>query len=200
MTECSGSNNLDCDCVTTSLSAIDIALPPNGDNFPFRSLVSGTLLQVNQTPSGIILNVRKPLVGVYIGLQRSIQFNILSINPLIFNNINIPGYYNSGAYNMLTGIFTAPSTDFYNASVQIITEYVPPFLPSGFVRQIQPYVNGVPFNPAIFKTSFSNETMSLSGTYLLQLNAGDTVQFALDIGAPLTYVIGADSYLSISKQ
>lgn len=199
MSACSGSNSVDCNCTTTSLSAIDVALPEVSNNFPFLAFNGSPNVSVDQTPNGIIISQTLPVEGVHIGLVNTILTGSVSINPVIFTDTSVVGFYNSGLYNIATGEITIPTTDIYSISVQIISGSATPALDQ-FSRSLFILVNGSNAGEA-YRTSVTNEIMSLNYSVSLLLNVGDVVTVRLSTSSvlPAPYSILPQSYLSFKR-
>lgn len=196
MKACEPSNNIDCDCTSTNLSAVGLSLPKVGNDFPFRAFVGGSNLQVSQTQDEIVLSIVKNTNRVYIGYPQTVLTGLQNI-PLIFTDTSIPGYVNTGMYS--AGITTIPVTGMYHIMVQLSTQV--DINPAEFSRIINIYVNAILLNLVTYKTSFETNNMVIMCSVLYPLNAGDLVQIHASIGmmnsAP--YIINADSYLSICQ-
>jgi len=197
MSACSGSNNLDCGCTSSSLSTLDVALPGVGNDFRFLSFDGVNNIVVDQTPNGIVISQVTQPVGVHIGLNQINTSGLFTQNPLIFNDTTVTGFFNSGLYS--AGVITAPVTDIYTLHCQLVIGSTTFAVPE-FARLISIIVNGTPV-AAGGKTSFSNEIMTASISMQLNLTAGDTVQISATaggIGVP-PYSIRNQSFLSFKK-
>lgn len=199
MSTCLSSNSTTCDCTTSNLSAQGLALPKVKNDFPFRALVAGANISIDRSDHEIVISSMRIKPRVYIGINRRILTSAQTFT-IDANNTAIPGYINTGIYNPTTFITTAPVAGIYDVMIQL-TAQSNVLSTSQYERIITVYVNGSPRIP-VYKTTFSNSMMVVSGSSLISLSAGDTIRFEIFLGSlnsTISEIIeGTDSYISIS--
>jgi hypothetical protein len=92
---------------------------------------------------------------------------------IIYTNQTFAPYIGANPYNTGTGIYTAPYTGFYNI---IFKADIYNFTVSGNPEFIY-FLNGILIMPPFLTATVTADTL-LTADFVLQLNAGDTLQFA----------------------
>ena len=126
----------------------------------------------------------------------SVLVNITGVlTAIVFNAVRTGNA--DGAFNPLTGAYTAPQTGYYNFSVGVVVIQTAAVLA---IMNVALQVNGISTDiKAATVPATVSQPVSISFSSLLKLNAGDTVQVAGTASSALAYassIAPAASYTS----
>lgn len=200
---CEFHNLVNPDSDYTALSSPNLVLTKTGNDLPFKVIEAGANVAVVQNANDITIASTTPIAdGVHLGITEFTGTLQTGYNPLIFDNVNIPGAFNSGIYDTNTGVITIPVTAIYEIIATVTIRGNLPQTATEFETRL--VIEPAPFDINISTSKGNQQEVTTTIAMVAEIPAGTPMNVralfgSAATGTVFTVVGGQRSTLSINR-